>query len=239
MPYPVPPSVRSHMPHWSSNRASIVSGSRATPYPAPSPVRSTVPDYTLKAGYVSSFTTSNQTLTRSLLLRFQFHVMGRGPSAEPAELKEWKPDTSWEYTIRIEGIETQMGAKIKINLNNPRDIPRGSLGLWFYMKTKGSDDHIEGPTCGSCEKRQLSNVSRFRDAINAEQPRTRIICSPSTTWLQPLPDSTAYFADVSFLIWCPAYHEARSGHQSQSHVRVKQARKLFQSVGFPMVYLTR
>ena len=227
------------MPHWSSDCASMVSGSRATPHPSPSPVCSTVPDYTLKEGYVSSFTTSNHTLTRSPLLRFQFHVMARGLSAESAELKEWKPETSWEYTIRIEEIETQMGAKIKINPNNPRDIPRGSLGLWFYMKTKGSDELIEGPTCGFCEKRQLINVSCFRDAINAEQSHTRIICSPSTTWLQPLPDSTAYFADLSFLIWCPAYHEARSDRQSQNHVRVKQARKLFQSVGFRMAYLTR
>ena len=91
-------------------------------------------------------------------------------AAELAELKEWKPGNFWDYITRIEGIGTQMGPKMKINLDNPRDIPRGSLSLWFYMKTNGSGDRIEGPTCGSCEKRQLSNVSRFRGAINAEQP---------------------------------------------------------------------
>ena len=212
-----------------SSGASIASGSRATPYPAPSPVLSTVPDYTLEEGYVPSFTTGSRTLICSLHSRFEFHVMARGLSTEPAELKEWKPEHSWDYTIRIEGIKTQMGANIKINLNNPRDIPTGSLGLWFYMKMEGSDDLIEGPTCGYCEKRQLTNVSRFKDAITTEQVHTRIICSPSNTWLQPCPDNSAYSADVTFLIWCPAYHDAS---QIQSHVRVKQARRPFQCVRF-------
>ncbi len=157
--------------------------------------------------------------------------MTRGPSIEPAELKEWKPEHSWDYTIRIEGIRTQMGATILINLNNPTNIPTGSLGLWFYMKKKdGSDNRIEGPTCGICAKRQLTNVVRFKDAITAVQAHTRIICSPTETWLEPLPDNTAYVADVSFLIWCPAYHEARSDH---STARVKQSRQHFQYVGFP------
>jgi hypothetical protein len=153
--------------------------------------------------------------------------MARGLSPEPAELKEWKPEHSWDYTIRIEGFKTQMEADIIINLNNPINIPAGSLGLCFYMKMEGAD-HIEGPTCGFCEKRQLTNVSRFKEAITAEQSHTRIICSPSTTLLQPLPDHSAYSADVTFLIWCPAYHEAKSDYQSLSHVRVKQPRRHFQ-----------
>jgi len=227
-----PPRVEPQMRYWSSSsthRASIASESRATPYMGPSPVLSTVDDYTLEEGYASSFNTSNQTLTCSLL-RFKFQVLARGLSVEPAEIKEWKPETSWDYTIRIEGIKTQMGAKIKINLNNPIDIPTGSLGLWIYMKKEGSDDHIEGQTCGYCEKRQRTNVSRFKDMIDSEQAHTRIICSTSDTWLEPLPDNAAYTADVSFLIWCPAYHEART---DPSQVRVKQARQHFQYVGFP------
>ena len=123
-----------------------------------------------------------------------------------------------------------MGAKILINLNNPTDMPTGSLGLWFYMKTDGSDNRIEGPTCGVCAKRQLTNVARFKETITAVQTHTRIICSPPDTWLEPLSDNTAYVADVSFLIWCPAYHEARSGHSS---ARVKQPRQHFQYVDFP------
>ena len=217
-----------------THRASIASGSRATPYLDSPPVLSTVPDYTLEEGYVTSFSTGNQTLACSLFLRFKFHVMARGLSPEPAELKEWKPEHSWDYTICIEGIKTQMGAKIKINLNNPTDIPTGSLGLWLYMKKEGSNTYIEGPTCGYCQKRQLTNVTRFRDAIINEQAHTRIICSPSDASLTPLPDNTGYSADVTFLIWCPAYHEAISDH---SRVRVKQPRQLFQYVGFPMAYL--
>lgn len=162
--------------------------------------------------------------------------MARGLSPEPAELKEWKPEHSWDYTILIKGIKTQMGADIKINLNNPRDIPTGSLGLWFYMQKEGTDSLTEGPTCGYCNKRQLTNVSRFKDAITTEQAHTRIICSPSSTWLQPLPDNSAYSADVTFLIWCPAYHEV---FQSQTNVRVKQPRQLFQYAVSSMAYFAR
>ena len=183
-----------------------------------------------RKGTFPLYNASNRTLTCSLL-RFKFQVMARGPSTEPAELKEWKPEHSWDYTIRIEGIKPQMGAQILINLNNPRDIPAGYLGLWFYMKKEGSDNSIEGPTCGACEKRQHTNVVRFKDAIISEQAHTRIICSPSVTSLEPSSDNTAYVADVSFLIWCPAYHEARSDH---SLARVKQSRQHFQYVGFPM-----
>ena len=237
MPYPVPtapsltpirlPTDVPHLSSTSTQSASIASGSGATPYPAPSPIHSTVPDYTLEEGYAFSFTTGNQTRTY-FHVRFQFHVLARGLSTEPAELKEWKPEHSWDYTIRIEGIKTQMEANIKINLNNPTDIPSGSLGLWFYMKMEGSDDRIKGPTCGNCETRQLTNVSRFKDAITAGQTHTRIICSSSTTWLRPLPDNSAYSADVTFLIWCPAYHEPKSEYQSR--VRVKQIRRHFQYV---------
>ena len=151
--------------------------------------------------------------------------MARGVSTEPAELKEWKPEQPWDYTLRIEDMKTEMNAKIVINLNNHTNIPRGSLGLWFYMKKDGSDDRIEGRTCGDCAKRQLTSVPRFKDVIPAVQTHTRIICSSPVTWLEPLPDNTAHVADVTFVIWCPAYHEASA--------RVKQPRQHFQYVDFP------
>ena len=200
-------------------------GSRATAYLASSSVLSAIRDYTFVERYVPSFTISNQTLTCSLI-RFNFQVMARGLSTEPAEFKEWKPEHSWDYTIRIDGIMTQMGAKILINLNNPTDIPPGSLGLWFYMKKDGSGNSVEGPSA----KRKPTNVARYKDVITAVQTHTRIICSSPDTWLEPLPDNTAYVANVSFLIWCPAYHEARFDHSS---ARVKQPRPRFQYVDFP------